>query len=484
DGEKRYHPDGTTQGSFWMLGEPEGVVFLAEGFATAATIYEVTGNACLVAFSAHALPQVAKIWRERFLDSDLRIVADNDASGTGLMYASQAAAKHNATLIEIPIEGDANDYHLAGGDLLGLLNPPEEEAWLVAADDFAADPRPIPWLVKDWVQDEALIMVHGPSGGGKTFLVLDWALHIASIPHGECGEWGDSTVESGGVVYLAGEGHFGLRARISAWKQQHQPQSRLRMWLSRSGCDLNKDSGFRQAAQQIRKLPEKPRLIVVDTLHRFLDGDENSSQDAKTMLDACSKLMQEFSCSVLLVHHTGVNDENQHRARGSSAWRAALDIEISVVPPKRKNTPLQVVQRKSKDSELAPPIHGEIVPITLVGTCGDSGEPVKSAIFQLVDSDEVLQNLDPKVSDFRSKFEGAWRQSGKEMVDGAPYVTRSALKAYLVDGGMSSRSATNTLDGYNYPKMMIGTLTAASLVTACNQGWKVIDQKTIEMMLL
>ena len=50
------------------------------------------------------------------------------------------------------------------------------------------------------------------------------------------------------------------------------------------------------------------------------------------MLNACNGLMKEFDCSVLLVHHTGVSEEAQHRARGSSAWRGALDVEISVVP--------------------------------------------------------------------------------------------------------------------------------------------------------
>jgi putative DNA primase/helicase len=78
---------------------------------------------------------------------------------------------------------------------------------------------------------------------------------------------------------------------------------------------------------------------VVDTLHRFLDGDENSATDAKTMLDACSALIQEFACSVILIHHTGVSSEAQHRGRGSSAWRGALDIEISVVP----GTPIEIV---------------------------------------------------------------------------------------------------------------------------------------------
>ena len=60
------------------------------------------------------------------------------------------------------------------------------------------------------------------------------------------------------------------------------------------------------------------------------------------MLDACGHLQAEFGCAVILVHHTGVSDEAQHRARGSSAWRGALDIEISVVPG-GEDSPMQII---------------------------------------------------------------------------------------------------------------------------------------------
>ena len=78
-----------------------------------------------------------------------------------------------------PDHGDANYYAQAGGDLLALLTPPAND-WLVKADDFSAAPSPVSWLVKKWVQADALVMVHGPSGGGKTFVVLDWVLHLAA----------------------------------------------------------------------------------------------------------------------------------------------------------------------------------------------------------------------------------------------------------------------------------------------------------------
>jgi RecA-family ATPase len=61
-------------------------------------------------------------------------------------------------------------------------------------------------------------MVHGASGSGKTFVVLDWLLHIATGQP----EWKGHKVKQGGVVYLAGEGHNGLKGRMAAWLQHYQ----------------------------------------------------------------------------------------------------------------------------------------------------------------------------------------------------------------------------------------------------------------------
>jgi phage/plasmid primase-like uncharacterized protein len=47
DGEKRYHPGAATGSCFWSIGVPDGTVYVAEGFATAATIHEVTNKAVL-----------------------------------------------------------------------------------------------------------------------------------------------------------------------------------------------------------------------------------------------------------------------------------------------------------------------------------------------------------------------------------------------------------------------------------------------------
>lgn len=472
EGGKLYHSGGQTGGCFWMVGtmDDPGIVYVAEGFATAATIHEATNRPCAVAYSASNLPAVAEA-----LGGNVTIVADNDASGVGQKYADQAAAKHGARVVIPPALGDANDYAQAGGDLAALLTPAVDD-WLIPADDFATKPAPIRWLVKHWLQEQALIMVHGPSGGGKTFVVLDWCLTIAaSLP-----DWNGHRVKAGAVVYLAGEGHHGLRSRVAVWKQERH-KGALAMWLSRAGCDLNTAEGYRRVVDAVRALPECPRLIVVDTLHRFLAGDENSAQDAKTMIDACGALMAEFGCSVLLVHHTGVSDEAQHRARGSSAWKGALDIEVSIIPG-RNGQPMQIVQRKSKDAEEAAPVYAELQSVDISGWFDEDGEAVTSALVVPVDA-PVERVKESKIDGHRKMWEAAWWSSGAEERDGNPYLSRSGLTQHLEANQISSAKIRNMMDP-SRTDQFIGSMLLGEIIKPFEHGWVVIDQVHSSVMIM
>ena len=482
-GGKLYHPGGQTGSMYWLVGSMDdaSVLYIAEGFATAATIAEVTGQPCAVAYSASNLVPVTGILKEGHPTLDICIVADHDASGVGQRYAEQASAKYGVRMTTPPVPGDANDYVQAGHDLALLLKPPAPVTdYLIHADGFSAQPAPISWLVKHWIQDKALVMVHGPSGGGKTFVVLDWMLHIAS---GKA-TWFGHKVRAGNMVYLAGEGHHGLRSRIAAWKHKNSV-SNLNMWVSKSGVDLNTAEGYLKVVEAIRALKIKPDVITVDTLHRFMAGDENSAQDAKTMLDACAALMQEFGCTVILVHHTGVSEEAQHRARGSSAWRGALDIEISVIPAKGDKS-IEIVQRKSKDAEMAAPVYVDLESVAIPGWFDEDGEAVTSAV---VVKGEVPESKQKDKSLGFGDFEKAWWSSGAEERGGAPYLTKSVMRDWAVTNGISNfpgakadGSRRNLIDGKD--ARYINNLIDAKIIETHENGWIVIDAGTASGMML
>jgi len=321
--------------------------------------------------------------------------------------------------------------------LLANHAPPPANDWITHADDFSAQPAAINWWVKMWVQKQALMMVHGPSGGGKTFVTLDWLLHIAAGRP----EWAGLKVKKGTVLYLAGEGHAGLRARIAAWKHHHQVQH-LDFFVSRDAVDLNTPEGLRRVIEAVEALGFIPDIIAIDTVHRHMVGDENSAADTKTFIDAADTLKKRFNATVLLVHHTGNSDEAQHRARGSSAWRGALDIEISVVPGK-KDAPIRIVQRKSKDAELASHVCVQLQGVYIPGWFDDEGEQISSAVPFITECDgaDDSERADAKTAAAISQIQAAWRSTGEELLDGDPYITKSGLLSFIIASGVSDKSA-------------------------------------------
>ena len=312
-------------------------------------------------------------------------------------------------------------------------------------------------------------MVHGPSGGGKTFVVLDWCLHIASGRP----EWLGHKVRPGRVVYLAGEGHHGLRGRVAAWKQE-MGVTALDMWLSRAGCDLNTPAGYQTVAEAVRGLDGPPEIIVVDTLHRFLNGDENSAETAKGMLDSCSALMAEFGATVILVHHTGVSDEAQHRARGSSAWKGALDIEVSVIPPRRDGDSIEIIQRKAKDSETSSPVFVDLRTVPITGWLDDDGDQVTSCVIAL-GVEPVKAKKDP-LHKQKKIIEDAWYSSAAGRLGVNPYVTRESIQTLLEGREMSA----GTIKQYLKPTPgvgLIGKLLEAKLIEPVQDGWMIIGDQ-------
>ena len=287
-------------------------------------------------------------------------------------------------------------------------------------------------------------------------------------------------MKPGAVVVLAGEGHHGLRGRVAAWKVRHRDAS-LNMWISQTGCDLDKSVGLHQAVAAIECLPTKPALIVVDTLHRFLSGDENSAQDAKAMLDSCAALMEKFKCSVLLVHHTGVNEEAQGRARGSSAWRGALDIEVNV---STKDGTLTIAQKKSKDAELQPPVYAVLESVVIPGWLDEDGQPVTSAVLSAADAPPVRER-EPAGAKQRKVWENAWWASGAETLDGKPYLTRAALRQYLAaTNGWAESTIDQNLKPSGRPGTVIRDLLDCTYLAAAGHGWVVASAEHSARLVL
>lgn len=200
------------------------------------------------------------------------------------------------------------------------------------------------------------------------------------------------------------------------------------------------------------------------------------------MLDACANLMREFSCTVILVHHTGVSDEAQHRARGSSAWRGALDIEISIVPAK-DDQPMQIVQRKSKDAEISPTVHAELRQVEIPGWLDEDGEQVCSAVIEVVDK-PASEKVDNKLSKHRKLFESAWSATGRETRHNQPYLSRSAFTQYLIDTMDLTEASASIYVRPSSKGKPIGELLLAQIIGPFEHGWVVLDAVQASAMMI
>ncbi len=110
DGTKRFLSGGKKSGCFWWIGKKSPTVLIAEGFATAASLYEATGNQVFIAFDAGNLANVAKAVRAKNPDAQIIVMGDNDHSGTGQTAAREAALACGGRYMIPPIVGqDWND---------------------------------------------------------------------------------------------------------------------------------------------------------------------------------------------------------------------------------------------------------------------------------------------------------------------------------------------------------------------------------------
>lgn len=127
DGCKRFQPGGRVKGCYHAIGMPDGVLMVCEGYATGATLHEVTGYAVAVAFNAGNLLAVAEALRLKYPGLKIVFAADDDtgtSGNLGLTKASEAARAVGGFVAKPDFGGgrsngatDFNDLHqMVGAD--------------------------------------------------------------------------------------------------------------------------------------------------------------------------------------------------------------------------------------------------------------------------------------------------------------------------------------------------------------------------------
>lgn len=261
-----------------------------------------------------------------------------------------------------------------------------------------ANLKPPEFLIDGILPAGGFSVLFGPSGVGKSFLALDWALCVASGL-----AWYGNQSKPGWVLYIAAEGRSGLGIRVQAWQHGRRQAEVERIRFLPEAVNFLDAAHLAKARRTLTELPEPPVLVVVDTMARsMIGGDENAARDVGMFIDAADELCKASGAARLIVHHTGKNGEDE---RGSSALRGAADL-MAALKPDDAGIRLECV--KAKDSEEFEPwnLHLESVLDSCQLRLGSSQATVSPAERQILESLTEGFGSDPVASGVLQRASG------------------------------------------------------------------------------
>jgi len=377
---------------------------------------------------------------------------------------------------ECDVGASASIGNEAAESILAAIQADSQEYFFTRASSYLSQPAPLKWVIKNWIPDYGVTMVYGESGSGKTFVTLDMACHIAAGL-----DWHGNRTKSGVVVYMAGEGNYGLRQRVAAWCNAHRINSLDNLLISNKALDMDNPAAAAQIIGAVRELTKgEAAMVFIDTVNNHMAGDENSAKDTRNMLNAVQIVGRALNAGMCLNHHVGVSIEAKNRARGSSAWRASLDSQILI---SKKDELIEVSCTKMKDAEAPTAFFGKLQPVAL-GWIDEDGEEIKCAVFAIeTEIPERKSNKESNCAKDIRKFTNAWNNT-KDNKEGLPYLSKSALIDYLVRYEGLSESTAQTYVKPSKQGKLIYNLLNAQIIKANLHGWIVTEEVTASAMML
>jgi hypothetical protein len=209
-------------------------------------------------------------------------------------------------------------------------------------------------FVEGLLTSSAMSVIYGPSNCGKTFFVVDLALHV-SLGR----EWRGRAVDRGAVVYLSLEGAQGIRNRLAAFRKHHELNGEQLPFVAMPQPVnlLNEDADVHAVIELVNHVASETgihvAMVIVDTLSRAMaGGNENSPEDMTAIVGNCDRIRDATGAHVCIVHHSGKDEARG--ARGHSSLRAATDTEIEITREEGADSS-NVRVAKQRDLEAADP---------------------------------------------------------------------------------------------------------------------------------
>jgi len=212
------------------------------------------------------------------------------------------------------------------------------------------DDEPVEWLIEGVIPKKAFVALYAPPASFKSFVALDIAECIATGREFLTKE----VKHQGAVLYIAGEGHGGIGARIKAMKKHHNTPAGAPVFFLRKQINLRSSAtdiqDLIQAVDDIQATHDiQFELVVIDTLARaFGGGNENASEDMGAFITAAGAIQGRYNCALLVVHHAG--KDATKGLRGHSSLLGAVDTELEII--RIEDAPKGILHiSKQKDGE-------------------------------------------------------------------------------------------------------------------------------------
>lgn len=266
------------------------------------------------------------------------------------------ARKYGAKLVPVPTSA-----------LTPMPRPATRYKMKSAGDVMRSDP--IRWRIKGVIPERGIAAIFGPSGSGKSFLVVDMAINIA-----KGADWFGYRAKSCPVVYVCLEGEAGLSVRLAAYRAKCSIPKGIE--FIDQPVNLLDTKDLRDLVQAIKVNQMGEGIVIIDTLNRAVPGmDENSSVDMGHAINACKLIQQGLGGLVFLVHHSG--KDAAKGMRGHSSLHAALDAAIEV---RRSGDDREWSVAKAKDGADGK-AHPFMLEVVEMGQDED-GEPITSCVIR------------------------------------------------------------------------------------------------------
>jgi phage/plasmid primase-like uncharacterized protein/RecA-family ATPase len=377
DGTKLFMKGGQTVGCHFVVGAVTAParIHVAEGFATAASIFGATGQPCVVAFSGKNLKETALWAQKAFPAAELIICGDDDwkrvnnqsrkPENIGLLRAREAAAASGARLAKPDFGEHRNDNETDFNDLAQRLGLDAVRASIEASGHVRWTPEaetapgerasktsevvfepicagtllrhPAPprrWLVPGWIPKNVVTLLGGDGGVGKSTLAMQLGVAAATGAF-----WLGADVNKARTFVLSAEDdqdemHFRLEKILEGLPGGHGPNRIAlegNLWLLDATDELDPTLATYDAAKRVAPTDTYSRIaefIGENNIGLFIAdsaADVFSEEIDRHAVRSFIRQLKAIGCTVLLLGHPSVDGMKTGRGySGSTHWNNAV----------------------------------------------------------------------------------------------------------------------------------------------------------------